>query len=203
MPKNDIQARIARDLHDGVIQDLVAFGFSLDSVIARSDISPTARTELRKLRFQSSDLVKKLRADIFELRVDVVDIERELIEIFRDSTITFVLHGALPALPLPQAYELLKILREIALNTKRYSQADNFIIATEMGNDHINITAKDDGVGRAEEKDEHFGLQGIKERIASMGGALVMESTSDGTMVRMELPWTLFDNNYDACSGNR
>ena len=68
LPDVDVRSQIARDLHDGVIQDLVAFGYSLDSVIAHPDLTPPLRSEIRRVRLDATEIVRKLREDIFQLR---------------------------------------------------------------------------------------------------------------------------------------
>ena len=64
----DERVRLAQELHDGIAQDLVGLGYSIDSLVAAVDTPVELRAELRTLRFAMSDLVDKVRAEIFELR---------------------------------------------------------------------------------------------------------------------------------------
>lgn len=62
------RVRLAQELHDGIAQDLVGLGYSLDSLVGAPDTPNDIRAELRSLRFAMSDLVEKVRDEIFALR---------------------------------------------------------------------------------------------------------------------------------------
>ena len=62
------RVRLAQELHDGIAQDLVGLGYSLDSLVGAPDTPNDIRAELRSLRFAMSDLVEKVRNEIFALR---------------------------------------------------------------------------------------------------------------------------------------
>ena len=188
LPDLDIRSQIARDLHDGVIQDLVAFGYTLDSVIARPDLTPSLRSEIRRVRLDATEIVRKLREDIFQLRRINHEVMDGLTELFAGSSIQFQALGEIPQLNEDHIRELHAVFREVALNAIQHSHAKSFTLQSELYNDHWLITLSDDGVGRATITSQHFGLQSIKERITSLGGALTMESSSVGTHYRILLP---------------
>ena len=62
------RVRLAQELHDGIAQDLVGLGYSIDSLVGAPDTPNDIRAELRSLRFAMSDLVEKVRNEIFALR---------------------------------------------------------------------------------------------------------------------------------------
>lgn len=62
------RVRLAQELHDGIAQDLVGLGYSIDSLVGTPDTPNDIRAELRSLRFAMSDLVEKVRDEIFALR---------------------------------------------------------------------------------------------------------------------------------------
>jgi len=62
------RARIARELHDGLAQDLAAIGYALDAEIGRSDTTQESRVELRAIRGRVSELNATVRNEIFKLR---------------------------------------------------------------------------------------------------------------------------------------
>lgn len=200
LPDNQIRTQIARDLHDGVVQDLVALGYGLDAVIARSDITTSARTEIRRMRFSTMDIINKVRLDILQLRSGDISIESLLTLLFHSSDIELVIHGELPSFQESDntlKRELTFTIREIALNSLRYSHATRFTLATEFINDYTVITIDDDGIGRATESEGHFGLQNIKERITSIDGTLTMTSGAKGTTCVIVIPRRLSQKHHD------
>ena len=206
LPDNQIRTQIARDLHDGVVQDLVALGYGLDAVIARSDITTSARTEIRRMRLSTMDIINKVRLDILQLRNDDISIDALLKLLFHSSDIELVLRGELPYFQKSDntlRRELTLIIREIALNALRYSDATRFTLATEFFNDYTVITIDDDGIGRATVSEGHFGLQNIKERIASLDGTLTMTSGANGTTFVIVIPRRLSQKRHDENSFSR
>ncbi len=62
------RVRLAQELHDGIAQDLVGLGYSIDALVGASDTPHEIRARLRALRFATTDLVQKVRSEIFALR---------------------------------------------------------------------------------------------------------------------------------------
>lgn len=153
------RVRLAQDLHDGIAQDLVGLGYRIDALIAAFGTPNDIRSELRTLRFAMSDLVEKVRGEIFELRTNSANlISRSAFE----SSL---------------GYELEKIFGELLRNVETHSKA------TEL-----KITVHDNGIGGALEKLGHHGLTGVRERVQKLNGELAIESNSDGTKVLVVIP---------------
>ena len=62
------RVRIAQELHDGIAQDLVGIGYSLDLLLSDASLSNNARTEIRATRFAVDELMSTVRAEILNLR---------------------------------------------------------------------------------------------------------------------------------------
>jgi signal transduction histidine kinase len=92
---------LAQELHDGIAQDLVGLGFSIDNAISNST-DPTSRTELRAVRFAITEIIEKVRIEIHRLR--------EL----GPSQISFT-----PT----YSYELNRVFSEILRNVEQHSKA--------------------------------------------------------------------------------
>ena len=153
------RVRLAQDLHDGIAQDLVGLGYRLDSLIAAIGTAHEIRSELRTLRFAISDLVEKVRGEIFELRTTSGNqISRTP---FESTT----------------GIELGKIFAELVRNIETHSKA------TE-----VMITFEDNGIGGASEKLGRHGLTGVRERVQILNGELGIESHSDGTKISITIP---------------
>ena len=147
---------LAQELHDGIAQDLVGLGFSIDSLISTSH-DQTAKESLRQLRFLITELIDKVRLEIHQLRsaTDLISTAEE-----KDFS-----------------YELLRVLSEILRNVEEHAHAS-----------HLSIQITDNGIGGAQSKEGSFGLTGIRERIASIGGDIRIDSGQQGTKISIELP---------------
>jgi signal transduction histidine kinase len=98
----DRRVILAQELHDGIAQDLVGLGFSIDSLIAATS-DQTTRESLRHLRFSITELINKVRLEIHELRS-----ASDLISETEEADFN---------------YELLRVLSEILRNVSEHSQA--------------------------------------------------------------------------------
>ena len=153
---SDQRVILAQELHDGIAQDLVGLGFSIDSLISTSH-DQTAKESLRQLRFSVTELIDKVRLEIHQLRsaTDLISKTEE-----KDFS-----------------YELLRVLSEILRNVDEHAHAS-----------HLSIQITDNGIGGAQSKEGSFGLTGIQERIASIGGDIRIDSGQQGTKISIELP---------------
>lgn len=103
------RVRLAQDLHDGIAQDLVGLGYSIDSLVGAANTPNEIRAGLRTLRFAMSDLVEKVRDEIFALRSS-----REILSAhYEPST----------------HYELQKIFGELLRNVQEHSQATSITMS--------------------------------------------------------------------------
>ena len=103
------RVRLAQELHDGIAQDLVGLGYSIDSLVGAPDTPNDIRAELRSLRFAMSDLVEKVRDEIFALRSSK--------EILPGQNKTDV------------QYELQRIFAELLRNIQEHSQATSITLS--------------------------------------------------------------------------
>jgi signal transduction histidine kinase len=99
---NDRRVILAQELHDGIAQDLVGLGFSIDSLIATAT-DQTNKESLRQLRFAITELIDKVRLEIHELR--------SASDLISES------EGA------DFNYQLLRVLSEILRNVSEHAQA--------------------------------------------------------------------------------
>jgi signal transduction histidine kinase len=85
--------------------------------------------------------------------------------------------------------EFLRVAQEAIHNVKKHARAKHLIVQLEYGPEEIALEVRDDGSGFAAERESqpgHYGLTGMRERAAAIGGTL--EVTSDvgtGTTVRL------------------
>jgi len=67
---NTERSRLARELHDGLAQELAAVGYQLDQVVGDPSLDNNNRRVIREIRSTLSGVIKQVRDEIFELRND-------------------------------------------------------------------------------------------------------------------------------------
>lgn len=192
--------RIARDLHDGVMQSIYAVGLSLfetrSAILSHApEAVPALDEAVQELREVIDDIrsyvmglpLERLDSDVATLLHEVVD------EIHADSTleVELTLPAALPTLAEGQAEALYHLAREALTNVRKHAHATHAEVrlAQDAG---IVLEVRDDGCGfdtAAPVEQRHMGLRNMRSRVASLGGSLEVESVpGEGTLVRVRLP---------------
>jgi signal transduction histidine kinase len=187
--------RIARNLHDTVIQRLFAVGMMLQA-IARSAVPDTGRARLLQAVDEIDETIREIRTSIFALeahqhrglRVEVLELVHEVAD--RSGLQAHVdfdgpIDAGIPAALIP---DLLAVLREALSNVARHARATNVsVILTST--EGIELRVVDDGVGMPEELERQSGLVNLARRAEVHGGALDVDSTpGTGTTLRWRVP---------------
>ena len=193
MPNNAERVRLAQELHDGIAQDLVAFGYSIDLLLGKADTPTQTRIDLRTLRFGITDLITKVRDEIFTLRnsapLDFLDALQAIAhEIFPNTTIKSENNTPLTH---SQAFELLRIATEVIRNASRHSGATQIEIECQIIQDSYMLTIADNGNGGAGPNRIGYGIAGLYERTESLGGTITIDTNESGTTVQIMIPITL------------
>ena len=180
--------RIARDLHDGIAQDLVALGYVLDAAIGRSSTSEESRSDLRSIREEMTRINSLVRSEIFLLRSNIsIDLNSQLKEVLSKVVPNYHVVGELP--PGDIGTELIKVLRELSLNARDHAHATTV---------RIRITPKDilmihDGDMSPETETESdnvkndvgLGLIGIRERLSAHGADMKSDFLTRTTIINL------------------
>jgi signal transduction histidine kinase len=190
--------RIARDLHDLVIQRLYATGMSLQG--ARSLITaPAVANRVSRSVDALDDTIKEIRSAIFALqshpdarpgsvRSRILYLAQEIASALGFAP-SLQLDGALDtAVPEEIAEQMLTVLREALSNAARHSGAGRVDVTIRVGPD-LTLTVVDDGVGITP-GGRRSGLSNLEQRAASLGGSLtVARADGTGTGTGTELTW--------------
>lgn len=165
------RARIARELHDGIAQDLAAIGYALDSEIGRSDTNINSRKSLREIRQKITELNHKVRAEIYRLRSEIgIDSNASLLALLTSLPIDFTIEGSLPESEL--GIELFKALQELIRNCIEHGHATH--IAIDILPQKIELKNNGESTRAQESETESgFGLIGIAERLAGINWEIV------------------------------
>lgn len=188
--------RIARDLHDAVIQDLFGVGLSLQALALRLGDNPAAG-KLTEAVDRLDDSIRSLRGFVFELQVS--DAEQGL----QDRLAHFLerlprsdhvavevsLGEDLDGLTLPVVREMEHIIHEAVSNAVRHSGASRIAVRVARTAGGLVAEIEDDGRGFVlEETRRGFGLQNIERRSEKLGADLSVEAAPGrGTRISVEI----------------
>ena len=190
--------RIARDLHDKVIQRLFAAGIALQTLVP-----VPGRTEVSN---RINDVVDELDVTIREIRSTIFALqapgpERGLrVSIFATVDSAREALGFSPALHIDgpvdtlvsekAAEHLLAVLREALSNVAQHAAATQVNVAVEAGTDLV-VRVTDNGKGLPESRTNGRGLRNLAERAATMDGHLRAERLdTGGTIIEWRVPLT-------------
>ncbi len=180
--------RLARDLHDGAIQEIAAIGYLVDDLAASSPDAATRETADR-LRVEITRVVRELRHSIFELRhgLDAGDLSSALrsyadqIDRLGDLEVHLDLDVTGPPLEPTQEAELLRIVQEAVSNVRKHAHAANVWIGYRTDGRELELSVEDDGSGGLPRvRDGHYGLHTMHERASRAGAELATEARADG-----------------------
>jgi len=189
--------RIARDLHDTVIQRLFATGMALQAasrLTDRAEVVARVETAVDDL----DDTVKHIRSTIFELGQGHAPggVRRGLLRVVDEQvsalgfrpTVTF--EGPVESLPEPVASELLAVLREALSNVARHARAGRAEVHLVAG-DEVELTVTDDGIGPPPEPPTlGNGLPNLAARAERLGGTFSLgpRDPLQGAVLRWGIP---------------
>lgn len=189
--------RIARDLHDSVIQDLFATGLSLQGLSMSTD-DPRAAKRLDDAIERIDNAISSLRSFIFDIRAlgaTIADPERtirRLVErLVADRQVDVSVEiGAVAGAPPEVLDDALGVIRESVSNAVRHAQASVLSVLVDTTDNGLTIVVRDNGCGF----DPHtvkrgMGLDNLQARAASRSGSIKVESAQGvGTTVTAVFP---------------
>jgi len=181
---------LARDIHDGIAQDLVALGYELDLLLGKSDSTIESRREIRTLRFRVDDLISKVRREMYELRDSkTLSLQEDLTVVAREICGEQLAKFEIANFDIPSAIqsELKLIAIELLRNAKAHSRASQIELTLGAIENRTYLEVRDNGVGGAKVDMSRLGLVGLKERIISLNGKFEITSSDKGTSVKVFL----------------
>ncbi|MFZ2174778.1 MAG: GAF domain-containing protein [Rhodococcus sp. (in: high G+C Gram-positive bacteria)] len=189
--------RIARDLHDNVIQRLFATGMSLQSTNAVGDVPDNVRSIIDTAVEQLDRTVREIRTTIFDLQAtgaaSASSLRRRLLDVIGDLTAQSPLvpnvqfSGAIDTLVPARVHQHAEaVLREALSNALRHARAKTIDISVIAG-DEFTIVVSDDGIGIAEGP-RGSGLNNLDLRAEHCGGICAIDTTDKGTAVTWRVP---------------
>ncbi|MGH1564336.1 GAF domain-containing protein [Mumia sp. DW29H23] len=186
--------RIARDLHDHVIQRLFASGLTIRSVHATMpDGAPRDRLAAQVAELDAT--IRQIRSTIFELHdtgQGRAGVRRRLGEIAGadpggpevrlhvDGPVDLMLDAEL-------ADEVVAVAREAVSNARRHAHASRVDLRVVVGGDAVTVSVADDGTGIPEGA-PRSGLANLEQRATARGGTYAVRSGAQGTALTWAVP---------------
>jgi two-component system, NarL family, sensor histidine kinase DevS len=198
--------RIARDLHDSVIQRLFAIGLSLQGT-ARLVERPEAVMRIGEAIDKLDDTIRQLRKAIFdiELTINKEGLHPKVLDLVHELRPVL---GLLPQVSFsgpvdtvvtgPMAEEVLAVLREALTNVGKHARATQVVITIAAG-EELRLVVADDGNGVGEAPTSGHGLRNIRQRAERLGGGMELGTSREGgTRLTWHVPLEAADDGVAA-----
>jgi PAS domain S-box-containing protein len=195
LAKMEDRERIARDLHDLVIQRLFAAGMKLQAVVPEmgSDLA------VKRTNETIDDLdatIRELRASIFSLhRVEPLSLRAQIDDELAAIETTLGFHpslkvvGDLAAVPGTVSEQLMSAVREALSNIGRHAHAASVEVCLQVDDECITLVVDDDGVGAETTSNGGNGISNMSERALRLGGSFDISCREPaGTRVTWSVP---------------
>ena len=188
--------RIAKELHDGVIQALFAVGMGLQGAALMSEEEVATRIEGAVADIDR--VIRDLRNYIFGLRPGILadrqldEALRHLGEEFQQKTGVITVVDVDPTVAselTPAAADILQLTREALSNVGRHAQAATCRVSLYRSDDRLMLEVDDDGQGFDPDTSRRGdGLTNLEERVRALGGTFSIESEAgNGTTITVAL----------------
>jgi signal transduction histidine kinase len=187
--------RIARDLHDGVVQDLAAVSFSLSA--SAEGAPPPYDAELREAAAETRHGIGQLRTllvEIYPPELQRAGLEAALTDVLANASA----RGLETSLEVdPEAHLdgdtqaiFFRVAQEGLRNAIKHAGAKHVRVAVDSNGDRARLVVEDDGRGfdpAAAGEDGHFGLRGLEDLVREAGGRLqVVSAPGEGARLSVE-----------------
>ncbi|RME76739.1 MAG: ATP-binding cassette domain-containing protein [Chloroflexi bacterium] len=204
--REEERKRLARELHDQVIQDLLSVNYQLEELASHVQDPEMVTAELADIRDSIRMMVSDLRRICGNLRpptIDSLGLGAALQSYTREWSertgiaLTLELDEHLGRLPEPIELSIFRIVQEGLSNVRKHADATRVTITLKHTSPRLlMITITDNGKGLSDNFDlsilssrGHYGLLGMSERVALMGGRLRLRNVPDGGLqIQAEIP---------------
>jgi signal transduction histidine kinase len=192
------RGRIARDLHDHVIQQLFGTGLELQSIAGALPMGPVSDRIIQSVTNLDSS-ISQIRTIIFALSAQtdaarnsvrhwIIDLANELAPAL-ESTPAVSFSGPVDLIVTDDlADDVLAVAREALVNVIKHAGASHASVSLAVREGEVFLEISDDGHG-FDDSLRRSGVANLEHRAASRGGALALESSSSGTRVLWQVPY--------------
>jgi signal transduction histidine kinase len=211
------RTRIARDLHDTLLQSLAGVSLQLDGISKQAVTAPEKTPSMiARVREQVDSAFREARVKVWNLRspeLEVFGLEASLRQLTErigagttaacDLTVSGQPHPVEPDME----EELLRIAQEAANNASRHAEPTAIRIALDYGLRSLMLAISDDGRGfdfeEGMRKSGHWGLKNMQERAAQIGGTCkITTAAGQGTRIEIQVPLGLVRSSKNKLARN-
>lgn len=199
--------RIARELHDSIVQSLTNTIHKIEICTKIMDVDTVrCRLELHVISKTIRDIIQEMRNIIYDLRPTSLDdfqldniLEKEIHKICKSEilNVSYETLGESIELSPMMSLSILRIVQEACNNIMKHARAENVLIQVEYKKEKIVVRIEDDGVGfiiddiqnLKKEDGSGLGISMMKERVFLFAGRLELNSEpGKGTKILVEVP---------------
>ncbi len=181
------KARIGRELHDGIAQEIVAVKLAMHQQNADAKLIEELTRISLDIRNISHELMPQTLKE-YGLKLAIEDICQKILA---PSGIQYEVHSTLPGERMANKIEitLYRIFQELVHNIIKHSHATEVLVQLRKMNNHILLMVEDNGKGMTEEKKNGIGISNLKSRVQLLDGNLQYDSSeNEGTTAIVRVP---------------
>jgi signal transduction histidine kinase len=194
------RARLAREIHDGLAQDLWRAKLKQSALEQAAELSDASRQNAREVLGALDSALAEARQAVMAMRADpaaastLEEVLRQYVEDFSDRfgiRAVWEADAPLPRLSPRTEAEVLRIVQEALNNSRKHSDATLIRVRSEQHDGRLGLTVADNGRGFDPDAvpRDRYGLLGMRERAGLVGAELSIETApSDGTRVHVDIP---------------
>lgn len=185
--------RIARNLHDVVIQNLYATSISLS--LAGKRAGAEVEMEFNRAIESLENIINEIRNEILDLESQKstqlrLRLEDTLVPILNPTNAEFDLFIEVPTLPNDVQEHVRAVCLEAASNAVRHGGATRIRIRISRHGDDLYLTISDNGIGIPDHYQQQNGLHNLRERAKSLGGKMeIQRNGHNGTTISWSIPY--------------
>jgi signal transduction histidine kinase/ligand-binding sensor domain-containing protein len=196
------RARLSREIHDTLLQNLAGVAIQCAGISNSLDAQSPARSHLNSVRREVENYVRDMRQAVWDLRAPVLethDLAGALREFGAHATtgtgvaFSLAVTGKPRQLAAKVENDVLRVGQEAIRNAIRHARASHIRVELAFVGESLTLRVADDGCGvdvsHQASDERHFGLLGMRERAAQLGGRLhIASAAAGGTDVELVIP---------------
>ena len=192
--------RIAREMHDSTVQDLVAIGLNLRRLrhLADDPVTQEVLAEVRTILTRTQQDVRTLSYLLHPPLLDEGGLVLALSSLIRGLSSRMQLRVEFESdvsdcrLPIDIEMALYRVAQEALINVHKHASATHAVVSYHREPSRLILIVEDDGVGIGGRQAYHVGsgvgIQGMRARLTQLGGALTLSTLRRGTRLKAVVP---------------